>query len=88
MYSLLLIAWSTGEVIRYSYFTLMLSGYAPGIIVWLRYSAFVIIYPIGIGSEMWLVYRAIGECDQAWLIAVMWAELALYIPGMFDDLLY
>ncbi|KAG9240706.1 tyrosine phosphatase-like protein [Calycina marina] len=81
-YTILIIAWSTGEVIRYLYFSLLLSGVVPKFITWLRYSAFVLIYPIGIGSEMWLILQAIGQCDQGWLLDVMWGELALYIPGM------
>jgi very-long-chain (3R)-3-hydroxyacyl-CoA dehydratase len=80
-YTTLLLMWSVGEVIRYSYFTLMLSGINPKSFVWLRYSAFILIYPLGIASEMVLVYRAIGETDKAWLTTVMWGELALYIPG-------
>jgi very-long-chain (3R)-3-hydroxyacyl-CoA dehydratase len=83
-YTVLLAMWSVGEVIRYGYFTLMLSGLlltASNFVVWLRYSAFILIYPIGIGAEMWLVYRAIGKSDSAWLTAVMYGELGLYFPG-------
>jgi hypothetical protein len=60
----------------------MLSGFIFRPIIWLRYSAFLIIYPIGIGCEIWLVIRAIQECNVAWLTAIMWGEVALYFPGM------
>jgi very-long-chain (3R)-3-hydroxyacyl-CoA dehydratase len=80
-YTILLTMWSIGEVIRYGYFTLMLSGFTHHFIIWLRYSAFILIYPIGISAEMWLVYKAIGESDSAWLTAIMYGELGLYFPG-------
>lgn len=61
----------------------MLSGHIPKFVVWLRYSAFVLIYPIGIAAEMWLVYRAIGETKSNGLTALMVFELGLYVPGKF-----
>lgn len=83
----MLVMWSVGEVIRYGYFALMLSGLALNFLVWLRYSAFVLIYPIGIGAEMWLVWRAIGESDVAWLTGIMYGELwLLYLPGQSLDI--
>lgn len=72
-------------MIRYGYFTLMLIGHIPKSIVWLRYSAFVLIYPIGISAEMWLVYRAIGESSSIGLTGVMVFELGLYFPGKWFE---
>ncbi|KAI9052275.1 hypothetical protein LZ554_003630 [Drepanopeziza brunnea f. sp. 'monogermtubi'] len=83
-YTVMLVMWSSGEVIRYGYFALMLSGLLPGFLVWLRYSAFVAIYPVGIGAEMWLVWRAIGESASKWVTGLMYGELlALYLPGSY-----
>jgi very-long-chain (3R)-3-hydroxyacyl-CoA dehydratase len=61
----------------------MLSGLASRTIVWLRYSVFILIYPIGIGCEIWLLVHAIQECDELWFDIVMWFELALYVPGTY-----
>lgn len=80
-YTILLLAWSTGEIIRYGYFTLMLSGFTSRAMVWLRYSAFVLIYPTGIGAEMWLVWRAIEGSEGGLVRKTMYGELALYVPG-------
>ncbi|KAL3421661.1 protein tyrosine phosphatase-like protein [Phlyctema vagabunda] len=83
-YTALLITWSISETIRYSYFAMMLSGQMPRFMPWLRYSAFVLIYPVGISCEMWLVYRAIGESRNPSVMAIMWAELVLlYTPGSY-----
>ncbi|EKD14866.1 uncharacterized protein L3040_003917 [Drepanopeziza brunnea f. sp. 'multigermtubi'] len=83
-YTVMLVMWSSGEVIRYGYFALMLSGRRPGFLVWLRYSAFVGIYPVGIAAEMWLVWRAIGEPASKWVTGIMYGELlGLYLPGSY-----
>lgn len=82
-YSSMLIAWSVTEVIRYSYFVVNLSGYQPAFITWLRYNTFYVLYPMGISSECWLIYKAIEPAKEirreyAWILQ---AILLIYIPG-------
>lgn len=36
-YSTMLLAWSTTEVIRYTYFVFVLTGRVPAVLQWLRY---------------------------------------------------
>jgi len=82
-YSSMLIAWSVTEVIRYSYFTLTLSGYSPGILSWLRYNTFFVLYPLGVSSECWLVFSAIAP-GKEWRQEFSWALqliLLIYVPG-------
>ncbi|RKF62818.1 putative very-long-chain -3-hydroxyacyl-CoA dehydratase [Erysiphe neolycopersici] len=84
-YSSMLIAWSVTEVIRYSYFVFNLSGYNPKIIMWLRYNTFYVLYPLGIGSECWLLSKAIapaGTLHQgfAWFLQI---TRLIYIPGSY-----
>jgi very-long-chain (3R)-3-hydroxyacyl-CoA dehydratase len=84
-YSSMLIAWSVTEVIRYSYFTLSLSGFTPKFMTWLRYNAFYVLYPLGISSECWLIYKAIEPAksvrqEYAWLLQ---ATLGVYVPGSY-----
>jgi len=81
----MLIAWSVTEVIRYSYFTLTLSGYSPSFITWLRYNTFFVLYPLGISSECWLIYKAIEPAkklrqEYAWILQLI---LFIYIPGSY-----
>jgi very-long-chain (3R)-3-hydroxyacyl-CoA dehydratase len=83
VYSSMLVAWSVTEVIRYSYFTLSLSGLLPGFLNWLRYNTFFVLYPLGISSECWLIYKAMvpaGRIGQEWVWA-LWAILGIYVPG-------
>ncbi|GAB7347136.1 hypothetical protein MBLNU459_g3260t1 [Dothideomycetes sp. NU459] len=65
VYSSMLLAWSVTEIIRYSYFAVNLStGQVPRFLTWLRYNTFFVLYPLGISSECWLVYKAIQPAKR------------------------
>jgi very-long-chain (3R)-3-hydroxyacyl-CoA dehydratase len=83
-YSTMLLAWSATEVVRYSYFVFFLNGSVPGILTWLRYNGFFLLYPMGISSEMFLVYLSIEPASKRdpLLGYALWAVLGLYVPGM------
>ena len=87
LYSTMLLAWSVTEVIRYSYFVLNLRGLVPGFVTWLRYNAFYVMYPLGIGSECWLIWLASGA-GPSWYSWGLWGVLGAYVPGEFEGLLY
>ncbi|XP_044504943.1 very-long-chain (3R)-3-hydroxyacyl-CoA dehydratase 2 [Mangifera indica] len=54
------IAWSLSEVIRYPFYALNSIGTCPSWITYLRYTAFIVLYPIGLfPGEMWLMYEAL-----------------------------
>lgn len=83
IYSTMLLAWSITEVIRYSYFALSLAGSVPKAFLWLRYNTFYVLYPMGISSEVWLIYKAIkpaGALNELYPFA-LYAILAIYVPG-------
>ncbi|KNG52404.1 3-hydroxy acyl-CoA dehydratase [Stemphylium lycopersici] len=85
-YSTMLLAWSVTEVIRYSYFVFSLSGVGvPKFWTWLRYNTFLVLYPLGIASECWLVYQAIPLASQRNELFgyAFWAILAIYVPGSY-----
>lgn len=84
-YSSMLFAWGVTEVVRYGFFVFTLSGYSPGILSWLRYNTFLVLYPLGAGSEAWLVYLATGPAkkirqEYAWVLQLI---LFIYIPGFY-----
>ncbi|XP_059431310.1 uncharacterized protein LOC132164772 [Corylus avellana] len=54
-----LVAWSLAEIIRYPHYALNCIGKCPSWMTYLRYSAFTVLYPIGIPGEMWLAYQAL-----------------------------
>lgn len=57
-----------------------LRGEVPEFLTWLRYNTFYVLYPMGIGSEMALVYKASTESRRA-VKLLLWDALVLYIPG-------
>ncbi|KAL0473038.1 protein tyrosine phosphatase [Neurospora intermedia] len=83
-YTSMLTAWSTTEVIRYSYFALKQVDFIPYWLHWLRYSAFLVLYPMGISSEVAMIFKAlVGPADQlaTWYPYALVAVLLSYIPG-------
>ncbi|CAG0892777.1 unnamed protein product [Cyprideis torosa] len=51
-FPLLLTAWTVTEVIRYSFYTGGLLGSTPYLLTWLRYTFFIILYPMGVTGEL------------------------------------
>ena len=83
-YSSMLLAWSTSEIIRYSYFVLNLGYGVSGFVTWLRYNAFFVLYPVGIGSEIVMVWKAKGEAGRRGLGVlryVYWGQLLVWLAG-------
>ncbi|KAK5631837.1 hypothetical protein RRF57_007551 [Xylaria bambusicola] len=81
-YSSMLVAWSVTEVIRYSYFALTLSGWQPSVLHWMRYHAFFILYPLGISSEAWLIWRAVEPAKNVHPLysTALWAYVVFVYP--------
>lgn len=55
---LTLIAWCSIELVRYPYYAINLYGLVPFGLTWLRYTAFIPLYPMGLIGELMIVYRA------------------------------
>lgn len=90
-YTSMLLAWSTTEVVRYSFFAWSLATngkHVPGWLLWLRYNTFFVLYPIGISSEVYLMWRSltmhrIPPPYDGMYEAIVWSTLAIYPPGKF-----
>ncbi|GBF88046.1 very-long-chain (3R)-3-hydroxyacyl- dehydratase [Raphidocelis subcapitata] len=57
--ALMLACWSLGEVVRYPWYAATAAGACPRWLTWLRYTAFIPIYPAGVAAEMVLMWRAL-----------------------------
>lgn len=55
----MLLAWASSEVIRYPWYASSLASCTPQWLTWLRYTAFIPLYPIGLIGEMGVVYQAL-----------------------------
>jgi very-long-chain (3R)-3-hydroxyacyl-CoA dehydratase len=84
-YQSMVFAWCVTEVIRYSYYACNLYGKPMYALVWMRYSLFYVLYPIGAGSEWWLVAENIKELRGVYGTGVLghWVVLAVYVPGFY-----
>lgn len=81
-YSSMLLAWSITEIIRYSYFMFNLIGTVPGFLTWLRYNTFYVLYPVGITSEMLLIFNVSNVvADNVWQQWAFRGILLVYVPG-------
>lgn len=83
VYSSMLVAWGVTEVVRYSYFALTLSGWQPTFLHWMRYHGFFVLYPLGISSEAWLIWKAVGPAEAKvgeWYSWALWLYVVVVYP--------
>ncbi|KAK2614764.1 hypothetical protein N8I77_001566 [Diaporthe amygdali] len=84
-YGLMVLAWSAADTIRYLYFaTRLVGGHQYYNLTWLRYSVFYVLYPLGIASEVGVVYETISEAFALGYNTHAWSYIAaatLYIPA-------
>lgn len=83
----ILVAWGTTEVIRYGFFVwkAAISERVPGILTWLRYNTFFVLYPIGISSECLLMYLALAPAAKQGkrIDLLLKIVLGIYVPGSY-----
>jgi very-long-chain (3R)-3-hydroxyacyl-CoA dehydratase len=85
----MLAAWGLTEVMRYSYFALKQVDAVPAWLHWLRYSAFLVLYPVGISSEVAMTLLALfgPAADLAvWYPYALVAVLTSYVPGEWPNI--
>jgi len=97
-FKLMVLAWSLTEIPRYFYFAVCAHvNYPPAWLVWVRYSTFFPLYPLGATSEWFCVLHALPYISQRALYNVsmpnplnfefnfyyfcVWS-LAMYVPGL------
>ncbi|XP_072175951.1 very-long-chain (3R)-3-hydroxyacyl-CoA dehydratase 2-like [Diadema setosum] len=56
---LYVMAWTITEVIRYAFYVFALLNRLPYVLMWLRYTLFIVLYPIGVTGELWTIYLAL-----------------------------
>ncbi|XP_074558882.1 uncharacterized protein LOC141814831 isoform X2 [Curcuma longa] len=72
------LAWSMSEAIRYPHYALSCIGISLSWLTYLRYTAFIVLYPIGLApGEMWLMYQALPFIKERNLHAKFFGKLAI-----------
>lgn len=92
---LALFAWSITEIIRYAFYGLNLLNVVPQLLVFLRYTAFIVLYPTGVTGELLCFYSAqtYTQNNKLWSTELpnrynftfsyhyfLWITMLLYIP--------
>ncbi|CAK1548567.1 unnamed protein product [Leptosia nina] len=67
---LCIFAWSITEIIRYAYYALNIIKVVPQSLLFLRYSTFLLLYPIGITGELLCLYHTLDEVAEKQLFTM------------------
>lgn len=87
----MVLSWSFAEIIRYVFYALNSLKYELRWLIWLRYTAFYILYPTGAGSEAALIFSTLPN-SKSW---DRWSEgdfirgllFCIWWPGMLQLIL-
>ncbi|KEG14003.1 protein tyrosine phosphatase [Trypanosoma grayi] len=95
----MVVAWSLSEIIRYAYYAANLLNVKVKPLTWLRYTAFTVLYPIGISGEIACLYKALPyikankpwsmelpnryNCSFSWYNTVWFILLGVYPMGSY-----
>ncbi|XP_036345194.1 very-long-chain (3R)-3-hydroxyacyl-CoA dehydratase hpo-8 [Rhagoletis pomonella] len=90
-----LFAWAVTEILRYGYYALNILNVMPYIVVFLRYTTFIALYPIGVTGELlcfwWAQSYAKSNTIWSWQLpnkwnatfsyfTLLWIVMLFYIP--------
>ena len=81
-------AWSITELLRYSLYFLALVGKQPKWLVWMRYSLFIGLYPLGVTGE-WFIFLApviaagFTLTGYTYFVAFLFLAYAYYFPVLY-----
>ena len=81
IYPMMAVAWSISDAIRYLYYILNLVGIKSKMVTWLRYSLFLVLYPVGTAGEFMLINLARSLNEFQKYNYPLLAILALYPIG-------
>jgi very-long-chain (3R)-3-hydroxyacyl-CoA dehydratase len=100
----MIFAWALVVIVRYLFLGLNVIGVAPYPLIWLRYSLFYVLYPIGVYGEMKVLYDALPgierrkflsiELPNSWNMPFSFATYiriflyVLYIPALYNQYTY
>lgn len=66
----MLLVWALGETIRYPWYAATLLEDCPDWLTWLRYTAFIPLYPLGVVAEMVLLYKGLPYVRERSIMSV------------------
>ena len=69
-FPMLLFAWSVTEIIRYGFYALNIAGIPAYGVTYLRYTLFIVLYPIGVTGELWCCFVTLPYLAKTGLFSV------------------
>lgn len=82
---LMLATWSVAEIIRYYYYVIQLFKKENKTATWLRYSAFIICYPIGLLCEFYIMFT-VFKYNNILAIKILMVIVAIIYIFLFPKL--
>ena len=76
-YVTMLFAWTLTEMVRYTFYALSVIDIKLALVTWLRYTLFIVLYPLGAGSELVTMYSAMPDIKKS-------SILTLAMPNQFN----
>jgi len=67
---LLMFAWTITEMIRYSMYAINIVAETPYILTWLRYTFFIVAYPVGVMGELLVSYAGLSYANSKGVLTV------------------
>ncbi|KAI9204782.1 tyrosine phosphatase-like protein [Polychytrium aggregatum] len=85
-FTVMVIAWSLSELARYSFYVLSLLEIPNPTVTYVRYSAFLVLYPIGAVAELWITVicsTIIRKSPEIWPKILNTLIIGLWPAGLY-----
>lgn len=89
---LIMFAWSITEIVRYSFYFSALIEREVKLLVFLRYTLFLVLYPMGVTGELliivsWMSKGGITFSAEDVIFGIIFLSYFIFFPGMFIHML-
>jgi len=82
------LTWSISECIRYPFYATSVFDSSPSLLVWMRYSAFAVLYPIGIAFECAVMHTSMPVISNLYPLTVAGANLTPMLSYVYAAYAY
>ena len=89
---LIMFAWGITEIVRYSFYFSGLIGKEIKVLVFLRYTLFLVLYPAGVTGELLIIYSWMKKDGLSFsandiIFGIIFLSYFVFFPGMFGHML-
>lgn len=89
---LIMFAWGITEIVRYSFYFSGLIDKEVKLLVFLRYTLFLVLYPMGVTGELLIIYSWMAKDGLTFSVndvvfAAIFLSYFIFFPGMFKHML-